>query len=28
VKLPIVSVEPRARPVINHVGVTNVARQC
>ncbi len=24
VKLPIVGVEPRARPVIDHVGVTNV----
>jgi hypothetical protein len=28
VKLPIVGAEPRARPVINHVRVTNVARQC
>jgi hypothetical protein len=27
VKLPIVGAEPRARPVINHVMVTNVARQ-
>ncbi len=27
VKLPIVSAEPRARPVINHTGVTNVVRQ-
>jgi hypothetical protein len=26
VKLPIVSTEPRARPVINHVRVTNLAR--
>jgi hypothetical protein len=28
VKIPIVCPEPRARPVINHVGVTNVARHC
>ncbi len=28
VKLPIVGMEAWARPVINHVGVTNVARQC
>jgi hypothetical protein len=28
VKVPIVSAEPRARPVINFVRVTNVARQC
>jgi hypothetical protein len=27
VKLPFVSAEPRAGPVINHVRVTNVARQ-
>ncbi len=29
VKLPIVGIgrEPRARPVINHFGITNVARQ-
>jgi hypothetical protein len=27
VKLPIVGAEPKARPVINPVGVTNVARQ-
>jgi hypothetical protein len=27
VKLPIVGTESRARPVINHVGVTNVVRQ-
>jgi hypothetical protein len=26
-KLPIVDTEPRERPVINHVEVTNVARQ-
>jgi hypothetical protein len=28
VKLPIVGTKPRARPVINHFGVTNVARLC
>jgi hypothetical protein len=27
VKLPTVSMEPRARLVINYVGVTNVAKQ-
>ncbi len=27
VKLPIVGTEPRVRPVIKHVRVTNVARQ-
>jgi hypothetical protein len=27
VKLSIVDAEPRARTVINHIGVTNVARQ-
>jgi hypothetical protein len=27
VKIPIVGTEPRVRPVINHVGVTNVVRQ-
>jgi hypothetical protein len=26
VKLPVVGIEPRVRPVINHVGVTNVPR--
>jgi hypothetical protein len=26
VKLPMVGMEPRPRPVSNHVGVTNVAR--
>jgi hypothetical protein len=28
VKLPIVGTEPRVRPVINHIGVTNVVRHC
>ncbi len=28
VKHPIVGTELRVRPVINHVGVTNVERQC
>jgi hypothetical protein len=27
VKLPIVGTEPRARPVINHIGATNVDEQ-
>jgi hypothetical protein len=28
VKLPIDGTEPRVRPLINHIDVTNVARQC